>query len=216
MSLSGANEDLIELLCLLTDEFFMEIEMMLRTRMTLAALLAGALLALSACGSSVKLDETAVTDAKSVPVSPPVAVASTTPGSTQTGVSQRAVEPVAIGTTASDIAGPAGAAKVILFDYDSFVIKPEYQGAIDAHARFLSTNKTRKLNLEGHTDERGGREYNLALGQKRAEAVRRALTLLGVADAQLEAVSFGEEKPIDSALTEEAFAKNRRAELTYR
>ncbi|MFM7330348.1 MAG: peptidoglycan-associated lipoprotein Pal [Brachymonas sp.] len=190
--------------------------MNLRTRMASALLAAAAVFTLAACGSSVKLDEPPVSDAKAVPVSPPVTVASTSPSGTQTGVSQRAVEPVAVGTLGADAAGPAGVAKVILFDYDSFVIKPEYQSAIDAHARFLSANKTRKLNIEGHTDERGGREYNLALGQKRAEAVRRALGLLGVTDAQLEAVSFGEEKPADAALTEEAFAKNRRAELAYR
>ncbi len=72
------------------------------------------------------------------------------------------------------------------------------------------------MNLEGHTDERGGREYNLALGQKRAEAVRRALSLLGVTEAQMEAVSFGEEKPAQIGLDEASFAKNRRVELTYR
>jgi len=72
------------------------------------------------------------------------------------------------------------------------------------------------VNLEGHTDERGGREYNLALGQKRAEAVRRALSLLGVTEAQMEAVSFGEEKPAQIGLDEASFAKNRRVELTYR
>jgi peptidoglycan-associated lipoprotein len=70
--------------------------------------------------------------------------------------------------------------------------------------------------VEGHTDDRGGREYNLALGQKRSEAVRRALSLLGVADAQLEAVSFGKEKPAASGGNETAYAKNRRAEITYR
>jgi peptidoglycan-associated lipoprotein len=84
---------------------------------------------------------------------------------------------VNVDPAALDKAGPQGAAKVILFDYDSFVIKPEYQGAIDAHARFLTAGKNRKLAVEGHTDESGGREYNLALGQKRAEAVRRTLGL---------------------------------------
>ena len=77
-------------------------------------------------------------------------------------------------------------------------------------------NKAKRLAIEGHTDESGGREYNLALGQKRAEAVRRALGLLGVADAQVEAVSFGEEKPTDAASNEQAYAKNRRAELNYK
>jgi peptidoglycan-associated lipoprotein len=109
-----------------------------------------------------------------------------------------------------------GVAKVIYFDYDSFTIKPEFQGAVEAHAKYMAANKTRKLAVEGHTDERGGREYNLALGQKRAEAVRRALGLLGVTDAQVEAVSFGMEKPADSGTDEASLAKNRRAELNYR
>jgi peptidoglycan-associated lipoprotein len=169
---------------------------------------------LAACGSSVKLDEVAVRDATATQISNPVA--NTTAQGTQTGVAERSVQAVNVGSAAGDAAGPAGAAKVILFDYDSFVIKPEYQNVIDAHARFLTVNKNRKMAIEGHTDESGGREYNLALGQKRAEAVRRALGLLGVADAQLEAVSFGEEKPVDAASNEQAYAKNRRAELNYK
>jgi peptidoglycan-associated lipoprotein len=96
------------------------------------------------------------------------------------------------------------------------VVKPEFQGAIEAHAKFLTANKARKMAIEGHTDERGGREYTLALGQRRAEAVRRALGLLGVSDAQVEAVSFGKEKPAVPGSDEEAMAKNRRAELNYR
>ncbi len=175
-----------------------------------------AVLALAACGSSVKLDDVPVTDAKGTSITQPVVVQSTTSSGTQTGVPERSVQAVIIDQAALDKAGPQGAAKVILFDYDSFVIKAEYLSAIDAHARFLTASKTRKMAIEGHTDESGGREYNLALGQKRAEAVRRALGLLGVADAQLEAVSFGEEKPADAASNEAAFAKNRRAEINYR
>jgi len=87
---------------------------------------------------------------------------------------------------------------------------------IDAQARYLKANKNLKAAVEGHTDERGGREYNLALGQKRSEAVRRALGLLGVPDAQVEAVSFGKEKPAAQGADEASFAKNRRAEITYR
>jgi peptidoglycan-associated lipoprotein len=177
----------------------------------------GMVWALVACGSNVKLDEGNVSDAKGVTVTQPSGTAtSSLPGGTQTGVSQRAVEPVSIDPSAANLAGPAGVTKVILFDYDSYVIKSEYQSAIDAHARFLNANKSRKMAIDGHTDERGGREYNLALGQKRSEAVRKALSLLGVADAQMEAVSFGEEKPADAAASEAAYAKNRRAELNYR
>jgi peptidoglycan-associated lipoprotein len=112
--------------------------------------------------------------------------------------------------------GPAGVAQIIYFDYDSYAIKPEFQSVLEAHARFLRADATRRANLEGHTDERGGREYNLALGQKRAEAVRRALAALGVPDNQMEAVSYGKEKPADTGASEAAFAKNRRVEITYR
>ena len=112
--------------------------------------------------------------------------------------------------------GPAGVAQVIYFDYDSYVIKPEAQPVLEAHARFLRADPSRRANLEGHTDERGGREYNLALGQKRAEAVRRGLSTLGVPDNQMEAVSFGKEKPAEAGASEAAFAKNRRVEFTYR
>ncbi len=173
---------------------------------------------LAACGSSVKLDDVPVSDIKGTQVSPatPVASTSTAAQGTQTGVAERSVQAVNVAPTGSDVSGPTGIAKIILFDYDSFIIKPEYQGAIDAHARFLAANKSRKMAIEGHTDESGGREYNLALGQKRAEAVRRALGLLGVTDAQVEAVSFGEEKPNDPASNEQAYAKNRRAELNYK
>ena len=87
---------------------------------------------------------------------------------------------------------------------------------IESHARYLRADKNRKMAIEGHTDERGGREYNLSLGQRRAEAVRKALELLGVSDSQIEAVSFGKEKPAVEGADEAAFAKNRRAEIIYR
>jgi peptidoglycan-associated lipoprotein len=106
--------------------------------------------------------------------------------------------------------------RVIYFDYDSFVIKPEFQSVVDGHAKFLNANKTRRMTLEGHTDESGGREYNLALGQKRAEAVRRSLGLLGVSESQVEAVSFGEEKPAATGSSDADMAKNRRVEIVYR
>ncbi len=173
-------------------------------------------MALAACASNVKLDEVPVTDAKSTSVTPPQPQTVSPSSGTQAAVIDRGVQAVNVAPLAADVSGPAGIGKVVLFDYDSFVIKPEYQGLVDAHARFLTVNKNRKLAIEGHTDERGGREYNLALGQKRAEAVRRALALLGVADAQVEAVSFGKEKPADPTSSEAAHAKNRRAELNYR
>lgn len=174
---------------------------------------------LAACGSSVRLDEPPVETRSPTPVASASAPASTSASAVQpraSGAAATTVAPVEISASSAGAAGPAGATKIIFFDYDSFTIKPEFQGAIEAHARFMAANKTRRLAIEGHTDERGGREYNLALGQKRAEAVRRALGLLGVTDAQVEAVSFGEEKPSSAGTDEAALARNRRAELSYR
>jgi len=101
------------------------------------------------------------------------------------------------------------------FDLDSYTLKAEAQPVVEAHAKFLNSNKGRKVIIQGNTDERGGREYNLALGQKRAEAVRKSLSLLGVSDAQMEAVSFGKEKPKAEGHDETSWAENRRADLVY-
>ena len=106
--------------------------------------------------------------------------------------------------------------RIVYFDFDSFVIKGDFQPVVDGHARVLQANKAKRVVIEGHTDERGGREYNLALGQKRAAAVVSSLKLLGASDGQLEAVSFGEERPAASGGEETAWAKNRRAELKDR
>jgi peptidoglycan-associated lipoprotein len=106
--------------------------------------------------------------------------------------------------------------RVVYFDYDSFVIKDEFRPVIEGQAKTLSADRGKKLTVEGHTDERGGSEYNLALGQKRAESVAKALKLLGVTDTQVEAVSFGKERPAAQGSDEAAWAKNRRAELNLR
>lgn len=161
---------------------------------------------LVACGSNVKLNDAPVEDRSMGAAA----------GSADSSASSRGVAPVQIGANDSAAAGPANIAKIIYFDFDSFAIRPESQNAIDAHAKFLSANKSRRVAIEGHTDERGGREYNLALGQKRSEAVRRALNLLGVSDVQVEAVSFGKEKPAATGANDDAMAQNRRAEFNYR
>jgi peptidoglycan-associated lipoprotein len=106
--------------------------------------------------------------------------------------------------------------RIVYFDFDSYVIRDEFKGMLDGHARVLMANRGKRMAVEGHADERGSREYNLALGQKRAEAVVRSLQLLGVGDQQLEAVSFGEERPAVQGSDEAAWAKNRRAELKDR
>ncbi len=117
-------------------------------------------------------------------------------------------------TPPKDVAGPLGK-RVIYFDYDSVVIKDEYREVIQAHAEFLKASKDAKSILQGHTDERGSRDYNLALGQRRAESVQEALALLGVDAGKLEAVSLGEEKPAQDGHDESAWSMNRRVEIYY-
>jgi peptidoglycan-associated lipoprotein len=163
---------------------------------------------LAACGSNVKLDDVPVVDRTGT------GVAGAGAGGQSGAVDPRGVSGVAVG--GSDAAQPNAMSRIVYFDFDSFEVKGEYASVLEANARYLNANRTRRVNLEGHTDERGGREYNLALGQKRSEAVRRALALLGVTEAQMEAVSFGEEKPAQTGFDESAFSKNRRVELTYR
>lgn len=103
----------------------------------------------------------------------------------------------------------------VFFDFDSFVIKPEARPLIEAHARFLVQNPQMRMLIQGNTDERGSREYNVALGQKRADVVKQALMLLGAREAQIESVSLGEEKPRCDDRTEACYAQNRRGEMLY-
>ena len=117
---------------------------------------------------------------------------------------------------AASAAAPAMRERIVYFDFDSFVIRAEARPIIEAHGRRLRADDKLRVALEGHTDDRGGREYNLGLGQKRADAVRKALSLMGVADSQMEAVSFGKEKPAVPGNTEAAMQENRRVEINYR
>jgi peptidoglycan-associated lipoprotein len=193
----------------------------IRTR----ALLLSVAVLLGACASKVPLDTPATPAA---PVAPTAAPAATTPaapagqgaaGASGAPAPQSQVAGVDLTRGASGGAGGAAALpreRVVYFDFDSFVIRDEFRGMIDAHARVLTSQPARRMVIEGHTDDRGSREYNLALGQKRAEAVLRSLTLLGVQDSQLEAVSFGKERPAVQGSGEEAWARNRRAELKDR
>jgi peptidoglycan-associated lipoprotein len=119
------------------------------------------------------------------------------------------------GASGSAAGGPAGVANVIYFDFDRSDIRPEYASLINSHAKFLAGSSAVKIRVEGHTDERGSREYNIALAERRAQAVRRALMLQGAGDAQLTTVSYGEERPATAASDEAAYEKNRRVELVY-
>ncbi len=169
----------------------------------------GTAVLMAGCSSAVKLD--------SVPVEDKAGTTISQEGAEGLGraVGKSGVTSVDLDKSAQQAAILAGP-RIVYFDYDSFVIKHEFQSIIETHARYIKADKGRKVAIEGHTDERGGREYNLALGQKRAEAVRSALGLLGVVDSQVEAVSFGKEKPAVQGTDEDAMAKNRRAEISYR
>lgn len=105
--------------------------------------------------------------------------------------------------------------RVIYFEYDSSDIRPEYRATIQAHAAYLSSNTTTIITLEGHADERGSREYNLALGERRAQSIQRQLTLLGVSPSQIRIVSYGEERPAIDGHDETAWSENRRVEIIY-
>jgi peptidoglycan-associated lipoprotein len=115
-------------------------------------------------------------------------------------------------------AGPlAGilAKRIIYFDFDSSEIKGEGPAIVAAHAKYLTSNPSVKVRLEGHTDERGSREYNIGLGERRAQAVRRAMLLQGASEAQLSTVSYGAERPVATGSNEAAWAQNRRVEIVY-
>jgi peptidoglycan-associated lipoprotein len=172
-------------------------------KMMLALLVAAAL---AAC-SSTPLDD------KKAPVESRTGTG--TAGSGSAGATpQSRVVPVDINKT--DSTALSNLPRIVYFDFDSFVVKDEFRPTVEANAKALAADPKRKVSIEGHTDERGGREYNLALGQKRAEAVAKSLALLGAKDAQIEAVSFGKERPAAQGSDEAAWAKNRRAELNYR
>ena len=104
----------------------------------------------------------------------------------------------------------------VFFDFDSYAIKDDFKPMIEAHARYLQTHRDAHMTIEGNTDERGSREYNIALGQRRADAAKRMMTLLGAGDSQIDTVSFGKEKPKDPGHDESAWAENRRDDIAYR
>ncbi len=187
----------------------------------LAPLALLAALVLAGCGSAVKLDETPVESRTPTPVSGGMAgdaaAGVARPGSGTAPQSQVAtVNLGAAGSGAGAAAAGATLGRVVYFDFDSFVVTDNFRGLIEGHAKVLAANRSKRLLAEGHTDERGGREYNLALGQKRAEAVAKSLTLLGASEPQIEAVSFGKERPAADGHDEAAWAQNRRVEIKDR
>ncbi len=164
------------------------------------SVVAAALVVLGACSTGTKL-------------TPPAPVVEG--GGSNTGADSGGVRTVTADGSGLDPAARALMEKSIYFDYDSYAVKDDYRGTIDNNGKFLNANRVRKVIVQGNTDERGGSEYNLALGQKRAEAVRKQLTLVGVPESQIEAVSLGKEKPRSSGHDEAAWAENRRADFVY-
>ena len=120
-----------------------------------------------------------------------------------------------VGTAQQQALAALKSRSIIYFDYDSSEIRAEYMDVVAAHAAYLVKYPTAKVRLEGHTDERGSREYNIGLGERRAQAVRRALMLQGAADSQLSTVSYGEERPAAAGSDEAAWTQNRRVEIVY-
>jgi peptidoglycan-associated lipoprotein len=181
------------------------------TRLTLAAALATAAL-LAGCASGVKLDKPG-----DVPVETRNTAPTPKPGADANANAANQSSVASVDLSKSEAAQMmANLPKVIYFDFDSFVVKDEFKPVVEANAKALVADRKRHVAVEGHTDERGGREYNLALGQKRAEAVAKSLTLLGASASQVEAVSFGKERPAVQGHDEAAYAKNRRVEIHYR
>ena len=165
------------------------------------ALIISSAVLLAACSSPVKLDDKAKIEDRS---------------GMSGAADTRSVNPVDTGSS-DPLNDPQGilSKRSVYFDYDSYSVKEEFRSVVEAHAKYLTSHKVRKIIIQGNTDDRGGREYNLALGQKRAEAVRKALALLGVSDTQVEAVSLGKEKPKALGTDEASFAENRRADIIY-
>lgn len=183
---------------------------------TAAAVLAG-------CASPSRVGPTSaapVQTATATPTAPATTTAAA--GAAAAGTAQSQVSTVDLASRSAAAATTAAAAlvaptqRIVYFDFDSFAIKDDFKSMLEGHARVLTRSDGKRMVIEGHTDERGGREYNLALGQKRAEAVVRSMVLLGATERQLEAVSFGEERPAAQGADESAWAKNRRAELKDR
>ncbi len=164
---------------------------------------------LAGCTSTDRKEQTASTVEERTP--PPVNVDNNRPPP----------KIVPVERTAAIVANPLTDPKNILskrsiyFDYDSNAVKDEYKPVVTAHARYLSDNRSAKVTIQGNTDERGSREYNLALGQRRADSVKQMLTVLGVQEGQMESVSFGEEKPKATGSDNAAFAENRRDDIVY-
>ena len=166
--------------------------------LAIAALAAG-------CASKDARQDAPVTD-RSTGVTQP----SASPGSTARSTQQPSI-------AGNPLRDPSNilSKRSVFFDYDSNQVKDEYRGMVQAHSRYLGDKRDSRIRIEGNCDERGSREYNLALGQRRAEAVKKVMTVLGVSDGRIETTSYGEEKPVAPGHDEQSWSQNRRADIKY-
>lgn len=171
---------------------------------------------LGACSttSTTEADTNKVSPIAPVAAMSPSSSAQASPARPMTGVSTPASQP---GKTADPLKDPANSLsrRSVYFDFDKSLVRNADRPLLEAHAKYLRDHSTAQLTIQGNTDERGSREYNLALGQLRAEATKRLMTLLGAAGRQVETVSFGEEKPRCTTSDESCWAQDRRADLVY-
>ena len=177
--------------------------------------------AIAGCSSTGTEDAAPADDKAATATTPAGGSGATTSGATTSGVPGGTVT----GTTTTPAGSiPASALKdpnnilskrSIYFDYDQFTVKDEYKSIVEAHAKYLQANRSARAILQGHTDERGTREYNIALGQKRADAVKNLMLLLGATEIQIETVSFGKEKPRREGHDETSWAENRRVDIVH-
>ncbi len=165
---------------------------------------------------SLVLSGCATTDNEQAIGGPPMSERGSASATDEAGIATRGAQGAQPfqGTELQNPASPL-AKRVVYFDFDSNVVKTEYMPILKAHGEYLATHPENQVIIEGHTDERGSREYNLALGEHRAKAVQRILELNGAAKEQISSVSYGEEKPLDPGHTEAALTKNRRALIVY-
>ena len=168
---------------------------------------AALLVLVAACSSTPEKTEAPVEERAVTPA--------TAPGATTSGATQSGVTGSALPTLHKDPNNILAKQRSVYFDYDQFVIKDQYRPMLEAHAKYLQSNKGLRITIQGNTDERGTREYNIALGQKRADAVKKTLLIMGVTEVQIETVSFGKEKPRREGHDEASWAENRRVDIVH-
>jgi peptidoglycan-associated lipoprotein len=176
-------------------------------RLLISAFFAGLL---AACGTTPKADSGAPVESRDVGTTPP--------GAATSGTATGNVAGTPAGNQANRLHDPNSilSKRSVYFEYDSYAVADSYKALIEAHARYLQGDRNAKMTIQGNTDERGSREYNIALGQRRADAVKKMMLLMGATDSQIETVSFGKEKPRNAGHDESSWTENRRDDIVYR